>query len=93
VLVQDVYYGATQQEIFCSKALTPENYIGNVVNLFDSHGELTLKNVHVDKVNTVFKSNGDLKITVDGYDCFSALKTAQMDGGQLVIDGEVVKNG
>ena len=67
--------------------------IGNVVNLFDSHGDLTMKNVHVDKVNTVFKSNGELQITVDGYDCFCALKTAQMDGGTLTIAGEVVENG
>lgn len=93
VVVEDVYYGTTQQEIFCSKDLNPESYIGNVVNLFDSHGDLTMKNVHVDKVNTVFKSNGELQITVDGYDCFCALKTAQMDGGKLVIDGEVVENG
>lgn len=93
VLVEDVYYGTTQQEIFCSKDLNPDSYIGNVVNLFDSEGDLQMKNVHVNKVNTVFKSNGPLEITVDGYDCFCALKTAQMDGGKLIINGEEIENG
>lgn len=94
VVFEDVFYGTTQQEIFCSKDLNPENYVGRVLNLFDTSGNITMKNVHVDKVNTVFDIQGDMSVQVDGYDCVCALKTANLEnGGKLTINGEAIENG
>ena len=93
VVFEDFFYGSTQMEIFCSKALSPENYIGAVVELPESHGDIALRNLTVDKVNTVVRTAGDLTVTVDGYTCESALKTADVNGGKLIINGEEIKNG
>lgn len=93
MVFEDFYYGITQQEIFCSKALDPSNYIGSTVEFADSHGDLTFRNLHVDAVNTLVKAQGDLKVTVDGCECVSALKTADLNGGRLTINGEEIENG
>ena len=93
VLMEDFYFSITQQEIFCSTTLDPSKYVGAVVDLPDCRGDLQFKNLHVDKVNTVVKSSGDLTITVDGYTCERALKTANVNGGKLIINGEEIENG
>lgn len=93
VLFEDVYYGTTQQEIFCSKDLEPDKFIGRVLNMFDASGNITMKHVHVDKVNTAFEIRGDMKVAVEDYGCVCSLKTATIDGGVLTIDGEVATDG
>ena len=94
VVFEDFYYGITQQEIFCSTTLNPENYIGAVIELPDSKGDMTINNLHVDQVNTVYRSNGGLQANVNGYECVCALKKTDVkDGAKLIIDGEEIKNG
>jgi hypothetical protein len=39
------------------------------------------------------KCTGGLNVSVDGYDCVSALKNADTDGSKLVIDGKEIENG
>lgn len=92
VVFEDLYYGITQQEIFCSKALDPSEYVGSVVEFPDSRGDIAFKNLHVDKVNTVVRARGDLTVDIDGYDCVCALKTADVQGGRLTINGEEMEN-
>ena len=93
VLMDEFFFSITQQEIFCSTALDPSKFVGAVVDLPDCRGDLQFKGLKVDKVNTVVKSTGDLTVTVDGYECVSALKTAVTDGSKLVIDGKEIENG
>lgn len=93
VVFEDFYYGITQQEIFCSTALDPSNYIGAVVELPDSHGDMAFRNLHVDKVNTVVRSQGPLDVDIQGFECTCALKTADLDGGKLTVDGKEIENG
>jgi hypothetical protein len=94
VTFDSVYYGTKQQEIFCSKDLSPEEYTGKVLNMFgNSSGNITIKNLVVDKVNTVFEVSGDLDVKVEGYACGCALKTAVLDGGKVTVDGEEIENG
>ena len=92
VLFEDLYYGITQQEIFCSTALDPSNYIGAVVELPDCWGDISFRNLHVDKVNTLVRTKGALDVTIDGYECVCALKMAQLDGGKLTVDGKEMPN-
>ena len=92
VLFEDFYYGITQQEIFCSTALDPSRYIGSVVELPNCRGDIAFKNLHVDKVNTVVRTKGALNVTIDGYECSCALKTADVDGGKLILDGKEAAN-
>jgi hypothetical protein len=91
--MEDFFFSITQQEIFCSTELDPSKYVGAVVELPNCRGDLQFKKLKVDKVNTVVKSTGDLTVTVDGYDCVSTLKTADVDGSKLVIDGKEIENG
>ena len=93
MLLEDFYFSITQQEIFCSTELDPSKYVGAVVDLPNCRGELQFKKLHVDKVNTVVKTTGDLAVSVDDYDCVSALKTADVHGGKLIINGEEIENG
>lgn len=92
VLFEDFYYGITQQEIFCSTALDPSGYIGSVVELPDCRGDITFKNLHVDKVDTVVRTGGPIDVSVDGYACVCARKTADLDGGKLILDGKEITN-
>jgi hypothetical protein len=93
VLFEDFFFSITQQEIFCSTELDPSKYVGAVVDLPDCRGDLQFKNLMVDKVNTVVKSTGSLTVSADGYSCGSALKTANVDGSKLIINGEEIENG
>ena len=92
ITFENCYYGITQQEIFCSTALDPSKYVGAVMDLPNFRGDMHFKNLHVDKVNTVAKAVGPITLTVDGYECNCALKTANMDGGKLIIDGKEIPN-
>jgi hypothetical protein len=93
VLFEDFFFSITQQEIFCSTELDPSKYVGAVVDLPDCRGDLQFKNLMVDKVNTVVKSTGSLTVSADGYSCVSALKTANVNGSKLIINGEEIENG
>ena len=92
ITFEDCYYGITQQEIFCSTALDPSKYVGAVMDLPNFRGDMHFKNLHVDKVNTVAKAVGPITLTVDGYECNCALKTANLDGGKLIINGKEIPN-
>ena len=89
VTFRDIYYGATQQEIFVSTPLPPEKYHGNVVNMTDVTGNISLANLTVDKVNTVVKANREMAVSIENYTCDCCRRLTALSGGAtLKIDGE-----
>ena len=86
VLFEDFYYGSIQQEIFCSTALDPSKYVGAVVELPGSTGDLSFKNLTVDKVKTIV--SGDVAVDVEGFACTCA-RTLN-ENGKLTIDGKEI---
>ena len=94
VTVENFSYGARQQEMFCSKDLTPENYVGTVLTADDSHGDVTLKNLKVDKVRQMFRVSGGLQVKVDGMEANAYHILCQRDeDSSVTINGEAVNNG
>jgi len=90
VTFEHVWYGAHQQEIFCSKDLNPENYRGTVLNLLNASGDVTFKDVHADKVQKGITLSGGAKVTVEGFHCNVVNTLIEKDeDSTLIIDGEV----
>lgn len=94
VTVENFYYGSTQQEMFCSKDLSPENYVGTILTADGSKGDITLKNLHIDKVRDVFRISGGLHVNVEGMEKGTYSTLCRKDAQSAVtIDGEVIENG
>lgn len=87
---EHLWYGAHQQEIFCSKDLQPENYKGTMLNMVNTTGEVTFRDVNIDKVKTAVNVSGGVKVTIDGLR--SNVVNNQLikdDKSTVIIDGEV----
>lgn len=90
VTVEHFWYGAQQQEIFCSKDLTPDRFIGNAFNFINTQGEIKLRDIHIDKVQTVFRASGGISMDIKGYKCILANQECVIDNkSTLTVDGEV----
>lgn len=92
VVMEDVYYGSTQQEIFVSTALSPDKYHGAALDMTNITGELTVKGLHIDKVRHIIKGNAPVQVTVEDLECGCCLKQTNLTGGaKLTVDGEDVQ--
>lgn len=92
VVFEDVYYGSTQQEIFVSTPLPPEKYHGAAMNLSKLTGNISVKKLTVDQVNTVVKADQEMTVAIEDYSCGCCLNKTVLSGGAAVsIDGEEVK--
>lgn len=89
VQFEDVYYGSTQQEIFVSTPLPPEKYHGAAVSLTDVTGDISIRNLTVDKVRNLVQANKDLTVTVQNATCTQCLQPYVLSGGaKVTVDGE-----
>ena len=89
VQFEDVYYGSTQQEIFVSTPLPPEKYHGAAVSLNDVTGDISIRNLTVDKVRNLVQANKDLTVTVQNATCTQCLQPYVLSGGaKVTVDGE-----
>ncbi len=93
VVFEDLYYGRTQMEIFCSKPLSPEEYTGVVVDLANCQGDITFKDLHVDKVRTLAKGDRGMTVTVDGLEADCITVMSEMGESKLIVDGKELANG
>ncbi len=92
VCFEDVYYGSTQQEIFVSTPLPPEKYHGAAVNLSDVTGNISIRNLTVDKVRHLVQANQALSVSVENQSCTQCLIPFRLSGGaQVRVDGEVME--
>lgn len=90
VTIEHFWYGAVQQEIFCSKALSPENYKGTLVNMDNASGELVMRDVHVDKIRKVADVSGDVRVVLEDLTCNSVgTMVTKSDAATVIINGEV----
>jgi len=93
--VQDVtfehfWYGAAQQEIFCSKDLNPENYKGTLVSMDNATGSLMMKDIHIDKIRNVVDVTGSINLVLEDltYNSVDAV-VKRADRASVTINGEV----
>lgn len=81
VVLEDVFYGRHQQEMFCSTALSAENYTGTVFDLPRTTGQITVKNIHIHKAHTVMQADSPLLVVVENCQIGCALEVARNTGG------------
>lgn len=81
VVLEDAFYGRHQQEMFCSTELSAENYTGTVLDLPDTTGEITVKNLQVYKVRTVMRADSPLRVNAQNSSIGCALALTCNSGG------------
>ncbi len=90
VTFEHFWYGAIQQEIFCSKELSPENYKGTLVSMENASGKLVMKDVHIDKIRDVAKVSGSVRVELEDL-TYNSVSTVvnKSDSATVIINGEV----
>lgn len=83
VVLEDGFYGRQQQEMFCSTELSPEHYTGTVLDLPDTTGHITVKNLHVHKARRVMQADKPVTVTVENCRIGYAPELTQNTGGAV----------
>lgn len=95
VLIENFFFGAKQQEVCCSRQLEPTEYTGSVFDLRDVNGEITLKDIYIDKAGKAITAYGGVKISTDNFNTnvVGTLFDLQDNKSSVVYNGEVKQNG
>ena len=91
VKVEHLFYGAKQQEIFCSKDLAPEHFVGTAIQLDHFSGEIQVEDVVIDKVKTaVSAKDASIRAEIDGM-TWDVVHDELVQGkdSEIKINGEV----
>ena len=95
VTIENVFFGAKQQEVCCSRQLDPTEYTGSVFDFRFVSGFVTLRDVFIDKVGKAITAYGGVKVTTENFNTnvVGILFDLQDNESSVVYNGEVKQNG